>query len=499
MSILVAVSGGSDSVALALVMHEAREGGKISPLHFAHLNHQIRGKGAERDAQFVQRLAESLGVPLTSGKTDVPATARERRISLEHAARECRYEFLEATARGLGARWVAVGHTADDQLETILHNLLRGAGVHGLAGMPRSRPISPASPIRIIRPLTEYPRRQLIDYLESRSQQYCTDHTNLDTTYTRNRIRHELIPRLQQTWPDIRSEMTEFARELGALDELLESVARRWTGAHAVQKHRTFEAALDDLNALDEPLLSYVIRQLIADTLGDLRRIDEVHVAMIADLAAAGSTGASLDLPRGLIVRRGYKSLCFEIGQRKVLTPGSDAAAKVHPETPQPLAAKELAVPGETHWGTWTFEATVLEGKDIWEELVDLSGNLRIPEFDEPPTDPHERMRVFIRQLRGIDPEAVEYLDFDRIAGETLSVRGRVPGDRFTPLGAPGQTKLKEFFIRRKVPRSERDAVPLIVAGDRVLVVARLGVSDDVALTEDTRRILKISATAQDR
>jgi tRNA(Ile)-lysidine synthetase-like protein len=218
---------------------------------------------------------------------------------------------------------------------------------------------------------------------------------------------------------------------------------------------------------------------------------------MIADLAAAGGTGASLDLPRALIVRRGYKSLRFETGQGKVLRPGSAAAAEVAPGTPRPHAAKELAVPGETRWGTWTFEARVLEGKHIWEELMDLSGCLWIPEFDDPPADSHERMRVFIRQLREIDPEPVEYLDFDRIAGKKLTVRGRVPGDRFTPLGAPGQTKLKNFFIRRKVPRTERDGIPLIVAGDRVLVVARLAVSDDARLTEDTRRILKISATAQ--
>ena len=492
--VVVAVSGGSDSVALALLMADASASGIIPRLHLAHLNHGIRGREAERDAQFVRRLAEELALPVTCSEVDVPALARERRISLEHAARDCRYEFLEHCATEAGARWVALGHTADDQLETILHNVLRGTGIHGLAGMPRSRAIAPKSGVRIVRPLIHYSRSELIDFLDRCGRDYRTDRTNLDTSYTRNRIRHQIVPVLEDAWPDIRSHITEFAGTLGQLDDLLEKCGRDWTDAHtkADDHSSAWEADLGEINALEEPVLSYVLRKLTALALGDLRRIDEVHVNMIVDLAATGPPGASLDLPRGLVVRRGYDLLRFEVGRRRPAEARGPGRPGPTTESPEPTSEIELNVPGESHWGGWRFSTEVLEGTSIWQELIDLSGCLVFPEFFAPPSDPRERMRVFIRRLREIDPEAVEYLDLDRIGRKTLTVRSRAPGDRFTPLGAPGQTKLKDFFIRRKVPRGERDSVPLIVAAGRVLVVAGLGIDDGAALTRETRRVLKI-------
>ena len=495
--VLVAVSGGSDSVALVLVMFEARKGGAVPPLHLAHLNHGIRGEEARRDVDFVRDLARRLGLPLIAGETDVPATARDRCVSLEYAARECRYEFLAEAADDVGAHWVLLGHTADDQLETILHHLIRGTGIHGLAGMPRTRPLTPGSDVRILRPLIEHSRRDLVDMLDAIGQDYRTDHTNLDTTYTRNRIRHQLIPALEADWPDIRTDVTDFARVLGTLDGLLESRAHGWTRMHARRTRGVLEASLDEVNALDEPVASYVIRRLIAETLGDLRRIDKVHVTMVAEVAAAGSPGSSLDLPRGLTVRRGYDTISFEVGEPKVRPDASQARPRAVPEKPQPLTPVELAIPGETRWGRWTFYVSVLEGREIWRELEGLCGCRVFPELLSPPDDAAGRMRAFIRLLREIDPEAVEYLDCDRVGGGRLTVRRREPGDRFTPLGAPGQKKLKDFLIRRKVPRAERDAVPLIVADDLILVVVGLGVSDAARLTDNTRRVLKITATRQ--
>ena len=495
--VLVAVSGGPDSVALTCVMHEARQAGVIPPLHLAHLNHGIRGEDARHDADFVRELARRLGLPVTVGAVDVPAVAGDRRISLEHAARECRYDFLAKTAADVGARWVLLGHTADDQLETVLHKLLRGTGIHGLAGMPRCRPIAPDSDVRILRPLIEYPRRDLIAMLDALGQDYRTDHTNLDIAYTRNRIRHQLIPALEAAWPNIRSDVTEFARVLGALDEVLHTRALAWTRTHARQKGAAVEAPLDELAALDEPLLSSVIRALIARALGDLRRIDEVHVAMVAELASAGGTGSSLDLPRGLVVSRGYGTLGFEVGGAAPRDFASARRPRLSPGSTQVLAPVELTIPGETRWGAWTFQVSVLEGRALWRELEDLCGCRVFPELVSPPDDDAGRMHAFIRLLREIDPEAVEYLDCDRAGEATLTVRRRKPGDRFTPLGAPGQKKLKDFFIRRKVPRSERDAVPLIVADDLILVVVGVGVADAARLTPNTRRVLKITATCR--
>jgi tRNA(Ile)-lysidine synthase len=439
------------------------------------------------------------------GETDVPAAARERRISLEHAARECRYEFLERTAQAIGADFIATGHTADDQLETVLFNVLRGSSIHGLAGMPRSRETRPGSGVRIVRPLIDYTRGELLEFLAGRGAAHVTDRTNFDTAYTRNRIRHVLIPALEESWPEIRADVTDFVSVLGALDQLLDEIANEWITVHvnaaggASAERASFEVGAADLEKIEEPLLSYVIRGVIADTLGDLRRIDEVHLRMIEDLLTLGSTGASLDLPRGLVVRRGYGVLAFEAGGRPAPEPDTTGAPNVKWEGMQLPSAAEVTVPGRARWGAWEVEAGVLEGEKIWSELRDLCGGIVYPEVERPPADPGERMRIFIKLLREIDPGAVQYLDYDRVGSERLVVRSRRPGDRFMPLGSPGQAKLKDFLIRRKVPRAERDSLPLVTAGERVLAISGLGVCDAAALAEDTRRILKITSVRTGR
>jgi tRNA(Ile)-lysidine synthetase-like protein len=245
-------------------------------------------------------------------------------------------------------------------------------------------------------------------------------------------------------------------------------------------------------------MLSYVLRRLITRTLGDLRRIDEVHVRMIAELVAGGATGSSLDLPRGLIVRRGYDRLCFERGERKVPKGGGEVVRKAGWTVPEVPAPVELETPGSTWWGAWVFTTTVLDGSDVRKELADSDAPEVASAPGRPEQDATTAMRTFIERLRKTDPSGVEYMDQDRIGAATLAVRGRVAGDRFTPLGAPGQTKLKDFFIRRKIPQAGRDHVPLIVAEGRVLLVVGLGIADGVALTEDTRRILKIRSIRED-
>ena len=497
-TVVVAVSGGSDSVAMLLLMHEAHLAGRLPTLHVAHLNHHVRPGDAEGDAEFVRRLAERLALPVTSGDADVPAVARQRRIAIEQAARDCRYAFLEKTALAVGARWIAVGHTADDQVETVLFNVRRGAGIHGLAGMPRSRPISRTSEIGIVRPVIDCTRTQLLDDLERAHEGYRTDHTNLDVTYTRNRIRHTLVPLLEASWPDIRADIADFTRVLGELDDLLGEHASAWIERCASEQGGATAVSLDALNGLREPVLSTVIRGLIARTLGDLRRIDEVHVRMIIDLAAAGTTGASLDLPRGLVVRRERDTLHVRIASPRPAGATTAPGAAARRDAPD-FSDVELPVPGSARWGEWTFETTLLEGRHIYEDLKTLGGNLSRTTGDDEPEDASERMRIFIEQLREIDPGAVEYLDYDRLGGETLTVRQRRPGDRFTPLGSPGERKLKDYLISRHIPRAQRDFVPLIVTGGRIRVVVGFGLDDGAALSENTRRILKITAIPRNR
>jgi len=190
---LLAVSGGGDSVALMRAMVALRGGG-VGRLVVAHFNHNLRGDESAADEAFVVRLSQQLDLPCRVGRAGEGQLVAESRDGLEAAARAARYWFLEQTAAGLGARYAVTAHTADDQAETILHRVLRGTGIGGLAGMERARPLGPAA--ALIRPLLDVRRAELIAYLDDLGQPYRRDSSNQDTRLTRNRIRHDLLPQL---------------------------------------------------------------------------------------------------------------------------------------------------------------------------------------------------------------------------------------------------------------------------------------------------------------
>lgn len=194
--VVAAVSGGPDSVALlrALCALKASVGGK-GALYVAHLNHQLRGADAALDQAWLEVLCHRLNVPLVVGEADIAALADDQGDGWESAARQARYDFLRRTAEQVGARWVAVAHTADDQVETVLHHMLRGTGLAGLAAMRRVRAMSPT--VTLVRPLLEARRREVLQYLDAIGQDYRTDPTNSDQRFTRNRIRHDLLPALR--------------------------------------------------------------------------------------------------------------------------------------------------------------------------------------------------------------------------------------------------------------------------------------------------------------
>jgi tRNA(Ile)-lysidine synthase len=194
--VLAAVSAGPDSVALlrALRTLKQRAGGR-GTLVVAHLNHQSRGAASDADQAWLARLCHTLGIPLETGRSDVAALAAEQGDGWEAAAREVRYDFLCRTAERLGARWVAVAHTADDQVETVLHRMVRGTGLAGLSGMRHARPLSPT--VTLVRPLLRVRRQEVLNYLAALGQNFCHDSTNSDHRFTRNRLRHELLPALR--------------------------------------------------------------------------------------------------------------------------------------------------------------------------------------------------------------------------------------------------------------------------------------------------------------
>jgi tRNA(Ile)-lysidine synthase len=259
--IVVAVSGGADSVALLRVLCVVHAG----PLIIAHLNHQLRGPDSDADEEFVRDLHNSLRstgsvtLDLCCERIDVAARARADQDNLEGAARKIRYEWLTAIARQRNAQWVATGHTADDQAETVLHRLLRGAGIEGLAGIRARRVL--AAGIDVIRPLLQVTRAEVLDFLRAEEAPFREDRSNLDLRFTRNRIRHQLLPALAQQYnPSIASILCHLAQQA---DEVYREIEARGRALLAEAERPRIRAGL----VFDRSALSAAPRHLVREML----------------------------------------------------------------------------------------------------------------------------------------------------------------------------------------------------------------------------------------
>ncbi len=257
-TVLLAVSGGADSVALLRAMAALKTAGE-GVLCAAHLNHQLRGRESDDDEAFVVELCRKLDIRCEVGRTAVLSEAHEDADGLEAAARRVRYEFLEQTAARLGARYVAAAHTADDQAETILHRIVRGTGIGGLAGMPRVRALNHAT--TLIRPLLGMHRSDLVSYLNELKQPYRSDSSNDDTRFTRNRIRHELLPQLANEY---NSGVVDAVLRLGSLADEVQCVVDSlvddlWEQSVAIESPDNVRIRTADLTAQPR----YLIRELL--------------------------------------------------------------------------------------------------------------------------------------------------------------------------------------------------------------------------------------------
>jgi len=442
--VLAAVSGGPDSTALLALLCDAAADMKIG-IHVAHLDHGWRGRESERDAEFVRRLAMRHKVPVTVGHA-VPDTwkaeradgARRRQSSLEARARVVRRRFLRETATATGATRIALGHTRDDQAESLLLRLLRGSGRLGLAG------IYPVVDGLYIRPLLDIRRRDILAYLRRRRQPYRVDSTNRNLDLTRNRIRRRLIPRLAKDYnPEVVEALAGAADllrdEEAYLAEIAEASYTRL--ARTASEGVTFRLA--DLRELPPALLRRVVRLACAKTRGRLHGITSRHVGQVLEVLFRPG-GAATDLPDGLRVVARSGELCFRSGSGEAAT-----------------------------------------GEAPREALCPIPGEVSLPGFGL-------RLRARILERRKASPSpgpGRACLDADLLTGPLL-IRPRRPGDRFAPLGGPGSRKIKSFLIDRKVPVDERGQIPLVLAGDRIAWVVGHQIDDRFKVTPLTRRIL---------
>ena len=439
---LVGVSGGPDSVCLLHILDQLREPLGVS-LHVAHLNHMLRGVDSDADARYVAEFSATLGIPATVEKRDVEAYRKEHRISLEEAAREVRYDFFSQVAESVGAVGIALGHTQDDQVETILMHLVRGTGLAGLRGMGTITSLRPpgGGVLVVVRPLLEVARRETEEYCRAYNLSPRSDFSNYSLDYTRNRFRYELIPLLQSYNKNIGAALMRTAR--AAADELSyleEGVSLVW---ERVVREQPNGLLLDSeaLLSLPPALQRYLLRRVLGEVLADLTDIQSIHIEKMME-ALSKPVGKRISLPRGLVFHVGYQTCLVTRGSVDIC----------------PLPALEgenrLNVPGDTELPGWLVRSRITQ-----------------------PGSKAEGFRAC--------------LDLDE-AGSALVVRGRRAGDRFQPLGMGEPKKLQDFMVDVKIPRSWRECVPLVCSPEGIIWVVGWRIAERVRVTDSTKRVLRL-------
>lgn len=421
--VLVAVSGGADSLALLHALHQLQRPLGIR-LHVATLDHGLRGEAGAADADHVVSLGDGWNIPVTRDRVDVPSLARTWGVGIETAARRARYDFLARTANTVGAAAIATAHHAGDQAETVLLHLVRGAGIHGLGGMQYASPVPGHPDLRLIRPMLAIPRRLIEQYCADNAIAFRQDATNDDITYTRNRVRHELLPMLKHFNPAIEAALVTLAdnarHDDALLDFLLQQARDRVVAEHTDNRIVLNSAAFRALQpALQRRMLLWAAQMLGAET------VRAEQIARTQSVTIHDKRGAVSQFSDNVHLRVDYETLVIARG---------DAESADRRICLLPTSDYQLALTEGSH---------VLDG---W--------TLHVHRHPAQDTDKLCWVRLAVPQ------------------GAALSLRGRSVGDRFSPAGMGGHTqKLSDWMINRKVPQSVRDRVPLIVIDDRIAAV----------------------------
>jgi tRNA(Ile)-lysidine synthase len=429
--IIVALSGGADSVCLLVVLNELKDVLGLT-LKAVHVHHGLRGREADRDSEYAKELSQSLGVPFSCTHVDAAGYAREHRMSVEEAGRHLRYEIFEKERIEFDGNKIAVAHHADDQAETILYHLFRGTGLKGMGGI---RPMRD----RIVRPLLSVSKEEILAYLKEKGISYCEDSTNAHTDYARNRIRGFLLPKIREQINTRASENIIHAGEMAAkADEYLEKQAENFLkgcGTQETDESGRFTAYAVEAEKLlkeDDIIKTYVIRSMIRSVKASMKDITMTHVESATALLSAPQ-GKQVDLPGGLLAVR-----------------ISD--------------------------GLW------IKNKNQ-NESVDNSRDSLLPKVD---------FQIFPYKKGQEIPKNgyTKWFDYDKIKC-ALSVRYRKTGDYMTLTGG-GKKTVKAFMIDEKVPREERGKIPLIADDSHVLWVIGYRISEYYKITDDTHTVIQM-------
>lgn len=421
---LVGYSGGADSAALLHVLHQVAQGIPARVIA-VHLNHQLRGAASDADEAACAHFCAHQNIPFVSARVDVGAYARERRLSLEDAARQCRFRWFCDVAHQQLAAAIFLAHHADDQVETVLLRLLRGAGLRGLGGI---RPVTQFRGLTIIRPWLHIPQALLRQYVQQHNLPICHDHSNTDQRFERNWLRHDILPRLVTRYPDLAARINASAAIARDADEYLVSRAEELVRLFGVHSFLGLLFPLEAFTAQHTALQRAVLWHLLSSLSGDAPPPASFQrIECLREFASGAARRMPEPLPRPLFAEKAYGHLLLG-------------------RAPAPVRA--LPLPPHGHVALDDHMTLVLAP---------------VSQRGEPRSHNGEAWRDAVC---GRPVEMTQYAALPPLA--QLAIRSRLPGDRYAPVNG-AEHKIKDLFIAAHIPAALKDRIPLIVCGERIV------------------------------
>lgn len=448
-SLLIGVSGGADSVALLTAMLELSQPA-LSKIGIAHLNHHLRGDESKRDSEFVEKLALKLGIDCYIETQNVKAYQEKHRLSLEDAARKLRYQFFRRTAENFGFTKIATGHTANDNAELVLMNLLRGAGPSGLSGIPVRR-------ADIVRPLIEVTRSDVINYLALKRREHVTDSSNLDRAFLRNKIRLDLMPLIESGYNENIIESLNRTSRVIKEDEawINETIVPLYKGVIVSENEASITVSATSMEGLHLAPQRRIVRKAIESIKGNLKKITLFHIDMILGLLKNPKHVLSVDLPDQIQVQKKDKFLIFTR----------------HDEKLRDLKPEQLL---------FNYQLNT---------LADSSATVSIPEISG------EMVFTLVDNCDGIvfknEKPSTAWIDYSALS-LPLTIRSVQSRDRFIPFGMSGSQTLKKFFSGSGIGTDDKKKCPLLISNDDIVWVGGHRLHNNYKVGTKTKKILKV-------
>lgn len=461
---VVGISGGADSVCLLTMLAGLKDVLDLNMI-CVHVNHMIRGAEADSDQSFVEAYCRKLGIPLKVFNIPVEKIAEEQHLTVEEAGRLERYKAFARVGEEIGHDYrIAVAHNCNDLCETVLLNMARGTGLAGVSGIPAVRD-------RVIRPLIDTTRQEIEDYLAEKEISFVTDSTNLETIYARNKIRHKVLPELEEVNDRAMEHIVKLAGMAGMYTDFVQGYVDDFITANVEEGHaeNRYSISLEALKAQKELIQTLVIRELVGRVCGGLKDIGNNHVKEVMKLYGADS-GAAISLPKGckayvsygkLIFKKEEKTYGIKMGNNIDINRGDCLNGNEDESRTYGISRVDISAPGEyfSPNGDFSIKVSIISVKNP-EVNIDLTKK-----------------------------EYIKFLDYDKIQ-DSLILRTPEPGDRMVIRSDGAVKKLNRILSDCKIERTERTKVPVIACGSEIVWAVGIRIGENYKVTDNTSRII---------